>query len=146
MTLAPHLIVLSSVEASMKTPASRIREESPFASPPRVRVVSDHEHLSDAVALAEALEECGAEAEVRLEEDSTDYDHVHPDAYVIDHIQPPLTKARGSVMVALSDRDDRDTRRKARSAGFDLLVQRPVEPRVLMQRIGEHMRGGMAFA
>jgi len=51
-----------------------------------------------------------------------------------------------SMMISLSDRDDRDARRKARSAGFDLLVQRPVEPRVLMQRIGECMRGGTVFA
>jgi DNA-binding response OmpR family regulator len=129
----------------MKTPSSLIREGSPFAAPPRIRVVSDHEHISDAMALAEALEECGAEAEVRLEEDDTDYNHAHPDAYIIDHVQPPLTKAKGSVLIALSDRDDRDTRRKARSAGYDLIVQRSVAPRVLMQRIGEHMRGGIAF-
>lgn len=114
----------------MKTPSSVIREELPFSSPPRIRVVSDPQHMTDAVALAEALEECGAEADVRFEEDATgtDYDHVHPDAYVIDHLYPSIPpKINGSVMVAISD-------------------DRSVEPRELIQKIGEHMRGGLPVA
>jgi hypothetical protein len=50
----------------MKRVLSNVREESPFATPPRVVVVADEESAGEAVSLAEALESLGADAEVRF--------------------------------------------------------------------------------
>src|SRR5215208_2357877 len=45
---------------------SMVRAASPFETPPRVLVMADDTSAGEAVALAEALEELGAEAEVRF--------------------------------------------------------------------------------
>jgi hypothetical protein len=50
----------------MKRALSNVREESPFATPPRVLVVADDESAGEAVSLAEALESLGADAQVRF--------------------------------------------------------------------------------
>ena len=52
----------------MKRALSSVRECSPFATPPRVLVVANEENAGQAVALAEALDEAGAETEVRFGE------------------------------------------------------------------------------
>ena len=131
-------------------PPSVVRVESPFPTPPRVRVVTDSDRVPEAVALVEALDERGAEAEVRLAEDAatTGYDHVHPDAIVVDVAAAPESVAeqcRGvgepPVLVALTDSDDRGQRRRAQAAGFDLVVARPVDPSALMERLGEYLFG-----
>ena len=131
-------------------PVSVVREESPFPAPPRVRVVTDSDRVPEAVALVEALDERGAEAEVRLAEDAaaTGYDHVRPDAIVIDLASAPEAVAgqrragdAPPVLVALTDGDDRGQRRRAREAGFDLVVARPVDPSALMERLGEYLFG-----
>jgi DNA-binding response OmpR family regulator len=130
-------------------PVSVVREGSPFPAPPRVRVVTDRDRVPEAVALVEALDERGAEAEVRLAEDAaaTGYDHVRPDAIVIDLASAPEALAgqrRGAdappVLVALTDGDYRGQRR-AREAGYDLVVARPVDPSALMARLGEYLFG-----
>src|SRR5437016_5674550 len=115
-------------------PPSAVREESPFPTPPRSRVVADADRVPGAVALAEALDQRGAEAEVRHADDAapTGYDHVHPDAIVVDLDAPAHAVAeqcRGAggppVLVAVTDSDNRGPRRRARAAGFDLVVTRP---------------------
>jgi hypothetical protein len=128
-------------------PPSAVREESQFPAPPRVRVVADDERLPEAVALAEALDECGAEAEVRLAGDATDYDHVHPDAIVA--AGAPLDEATGHgietqhpIRVAVAD--DPAQRRRARAAGYHLVVARPVDPSELMGRLEPYLCGSRA--
>jgi CheY-like chemotaxis protein len=115
-----------------------------------VRVVTDSDRAPEAVALVEALDERGAEAEVRLAEEAaaTGYDHVHPDAIVVDVAAAPESVAercRGPgdppVLVALTESDDRGQQRRARDAGFDLVVARPVDPSALMERLGEYLFG-----
>ena len=132
-------------------PPSAVREESPFPTPPRVRVVADEERAREAVALAEALDERGAEADVRLEADATTtgYDHVRPDAIVIDvgaQASGMAEQCRGAgqppVLIAVTESDDRGERRRARAAGFDLIVTRPVDPSALMERLGDYLFGG----
>lgn len=69
----------------MKTaypPLSAVREESPFATPPRVLVVADDHDASEAVALAEVLDAAGAETEVRFG-DHPSYGYLHPDAVIV---------------------------------------------------------------
>lgn len=61
---------------------SVVREASPFATPPRVLVVADDGTAGEAVALVEALEAIGADAEVRFSEDMY-RDHSHPDAVIV---------------------------------------------------------------
>ena len=61
---------------------SVVREASPFATPPRVLVMADDESAGEAVALAEALEAAGAEAEVRFGEARTG-DRGQADAVII---------------------------------------------------------------
>jgi hypothetical protein len=65
---------------------SVVREASPFATPPRVLVVAEEENAGDAVALVEALEAAGADAEVRFSQDM-DRDHSNPDAVVVAETQ-----------------------------------------------------------
>jgi hypothetical protein len=59
---------------------SAVRERSPFDTPPRVIVVADDETAGQAVALAEALEAAGADAEVRFGAANS---HDHPDAVIV---------------------------------------------------------------
>jgi hypothetical protein len=66
----------------MKRALSTVREKSPFATPPRVLVVADEETAGQAVALAEALDEAGAETEVRFSEAAPN-GHTQPDAIII---------------------------------------------------------------
>ena len=61
---------------------SMVRAASPFATPPRVLVMADDASAGEAVALAEALEELGAEAEVRFGA-AKGHDHSHPDAVIV---------------------------------------------------------------
>lgn len=61
---------------------SAVREESPFATPPRVLVVADDSDAAEAVALAESLEALGADTEVRFGEPRS-YGHIHPDAVIV---------------------------------------------------------------
>jgi hypothetical protein len=61
---------------------SLVREQSPFATPPRVLVVAEEDNGGSAVALVEALEAAGAEAQVRFGADMG-HDHSHPDAVVV---------------------------------------------------------------
>ena len=63
---------------------SIVREKSPFATPPRVLVVAEDDNAGQAVALAEALEAAGADAEVRFGADmGRGYGHNHSDAVVV---------------------------------------------------------------
>ena len=50
----------------MKRALSNVRQDSPFATPPRVIVVADDESTSEALSLVETLESLGADAEVRF--------------------------------------------------------------------------------
>jgi hypothetical protein len=61
---------------------SAVREQSPFATPPRVLVIADDSDAVEAVALAEALDAVGADAEVRFGE-QLHPEHIHPDAVVV---------------------------------------------------------------
>jgi hypothetical protein len=61
---------------------SAVREESPFAAPPRVLVVAEDHDAAEAVALAEALDAIGADTEVRFGEHPS-FSHLHPDAVVV---------------------------------------------------------------
>jgi hypothetical protein len=62
-------------------PLSAVREESPFATPPRVLVMADDAAAVEAVELAEALDALGADTEVRFGE--LRHDHSHPDAVIV---------------------------------------------------------------
>jgi hypothetical protein len=66
----------------MKRALSKVRESSPFATPPRVIVVADDESAGQAVALAEALDAIGADAEVRFGSDAN-RDHAQSDAVIV---------------------------------------------------------------
>jgi hypothetical protein len=61
---------------------SAVREESPFETPPRVLVVADDADAVEAVALVEALDAVGADAEVRFGE-RPHFGHLHPDAVLV---------------------------------------------------------------
>jgi hypothetical protein len=50
----------------MKRALSNVRQESPFATPPRVVVVADDDTAGEALSLVESLESLGADAEVRF--------------------------------------------------------------------------------
>jgi hypothetical protein len=63
-------------------PLSAVREESPFATPPRVLVMADDADAVEALELVEALDAIGADAEVRFGE-LRQYDHSHPDAVIV---------------------------------------------------------------
>jgi hypothetical protein len=124
-------------------PASAVREASTFTSPPRVRILArDADMADDALALAEALDGCGAEAEVRVGALGGDTDHVHPDAFVVElGSGVGLLRATGHapVLVAVADRDGREERHRARAEGFDVLVARPIDPSALLHKVGEVM-------
>jgi len=61
---------------------SMVRAASPFETPPRVLVMADDASAGEAVALAEALEELGADAEVRFGS-AKGNDHGHTDAVIV---------------------------------------------------------------
>jgi hypothetical protein len=61
---------------------SDVRARSPFATPPRVIVMADDDSAGQAVALAEALEAAGADAEVRFGAAGS---HDHSDAVIVAH-------------------------------------------------------------
>jgi hypothetical protein len=63
-------------------PLSAVREESPFATPPRVLVMADDADAVEVLELVEALDAVGAETEVRFGGERT-HDHNHPDAVII---------------------------------------------------------------
>ncbi len=67
----------------MKRVLSSVREESPFATPPRVLIVADDDSAHEAVALVEALDEIGAEAEVRFGLEAVHVRSRHPDAVIV---------------------------------------------------------------
>jgi DNA-binding response OmpR family regulator len=129
-------------------PASTVRESSPFLCPLRVRVLADSCRSGEALDLAEALEECGVEADVRLGDDMVTADFVHPDAVVVDVGMPTGELAehcRGMsvhpVVVAVAEPDDWEGRERARSAGYDLVVTRPLNAERLLERLCEKMPG-----
>jgi|GEM_PF-6375752 len=66
----------------MKRALSTVRETSPFDTPPRVLVLADDETAGQAVALAEALDAAGAEAEVRFGE-AANWNRLQSDAIII---------------------------------------------------------------
>ena len=61
---------------------SEVREQSPFVTPPRVLVVADDASAGEAVAIVEALDAIGADAEIRFHDDAA-RDHSHPDAVIV---------------------------------------------------------------
>ena len=119
---------------------SAVRERSPFASPPRVLVMADDDTAGEALALAEALDSFGAEAEVRLTEDTTADEYGAPDAVIVAGSKGEvrahdfLASPRHPVLVALADGGDRGEPWRA-GAGFDLVVNRPVNASALLQRL-----------
>ncbi len=125
-------------------PASDVRETSAFRCPLRVRVLADAHRAGEALELAEALEGFGAEADVRLGDDMAEL--AHPDAVVVD-----VGEATGEladhwhglspVVVAVAEADDWEGRARARAAGYDLVVTRPLDAGRLLVRLGERLPG-----
>jgi hypothetical protein len=66
----------------MKSSLSTLRENTPFATPPRVLVVAEEGRAGEALALADALEQLGAETEIRFG-DAASLTHNHSDAMVV---------------------------------------------------------------
>lgn len=107
---------------------STVREASPFVTPPHILVVADVGDAGEAVELAEALDEYGADAEVRLAGD--DY-HGAADAVIFAGGSGDSGVLRhGPVRVALSD--DREP-----AGGYDIVLPRSVNPSALLKRLGE---------
>ncbi len=119
---------------------SAVREKSSFASPPRVLVVADDDTAGEALALAEALDSCGAEAEVRLTEDTTADEYGDPDAVIVAGSQGEkrahdfLASSRHPVLVAVAG-----GRGWKAGADFDMIVDRPVNASALLQRLGTYL-------
>lgn len=119
---------------------SAARAHSPFATPPHVLVVADEDTAGEAVALAEALDEYGADAEVRLTEDTTADEHGYPDAVIVAGAQGAtrarryLSDAHHPVLVALADGG-----KWRGGSGFDLVVDRSTNAATLMQRLGSYL-------
>jgi len=129
---------------------SAVREASPFRSPPRVRVLADAHHAGEALALAEALEVCGAEADVRVGDDLATAAGT-PDAVVVDVgwvTGEMADHCRGlgphPVVVAVAEADDWEGRERARTAGYDLVVTRPLSAEKLLVCLGEQLPGLLA--
>lgn len=111
---------------------SEVREHSQFVTPPHILVVADAADVGEAVKLAEALDEYGADAEVRFTSDAVDY-HNAADAVIFAGASGDSGVLRGgSVRVAVTD--DRET-----ATGYDLVVSRSVNPSTLMKRLGERL-------
>jgi hypothetical protein len=112
---------------------SAVREESPFATPPRVVVVADEDSALEALQLAEALDEYGADAEVRMAGDASDDHHAPPDAVVFAGSRPRYHADRNhSVLIAVTNRGER-------AAGVDLVVSRPVSASALLGQLGDYL-------
>ena len=133
---------------SHRRPASTVREASPFLCPLRVRVLADVPRSVEALELAEALEGCGVEADVRLGDDIVASDTVHPDVVFVDVGMPTGELAehcRGwsvhPLVVAVAEPDDWEGRERARSAGYDLVVTRPLDAGRLLECLGEKLPG-----
>lgn len=60
---------------------SDIRERLPFVTPPHILIVAEDDGASEAVQLAESLDRCGADAEVRFSDDHTHCAY-EPDAVI----------------------------------------------------------------
>ena len=110
---------------------SDVRERSQFVTPPHILVVADAADAGEAVELAEALDEYGADAEVRLAADaSADY-HGEPDAVIFAGSSGDSGVLRGgAVRVTVTDV-------RGPVNGYDLVVQRPVNPSALMRRLSD---------
>jgi hypothetical protein len=112
---------------------SVVRASSPFATPPRVLVVADDTDALEAVELAEALDEYGAEAEVRLSGDASDNHHSPPDAVIFAGMLSGYHAARNHpVLIAVTDGEPP-------AADVDLVVSRPVDASALMEQLGEYL-------
>ena len=112
---------------------SVVREKSPFATPPHILVVADDDAALEALELAEALDEYGAEAEVRLGGDASDGDHHQPDAVIF--AGPPSgyrLDREHTVLIGLAGGSEP-------ASGYDLVVSRPVNASSLMARLGEYL-------
>jgi DNA-binding response OmpR family regulator len=129
-------------------PRSSIRQASPFPRPPRVRVIVSEVDTLNSTALAESFDACGAEADIRMEDDAaaSESDHFRPDAFVMDIDRAPGDLAElcrsasdAKVMVAVAGRDDWNERIRAHAAGFDIFVTRPIQPAELLRKIGEFL-------
>lgn len=126
-------------------PTSAVRESSPFRTPPRVRVLADAYHAGEALDLVEALEECGAVADVRMDEDLATTAGT-PDAVVVDvgWVTGELADhcrnlGPHPVVVAVAEADDWEGRERARAAGYDLVVTRPLSAERLLVCLGERL-------
>lgn len=114
-------------------PLSAVREASPFATPPRVLVVADGADAVEALELAEALDEYGADAEVRLSGDASDDDHHQPDAVIFAGPRSGYHLTRNHpVLIAVANNDEA-------AIGVDLVVSRPVNPSALMEQLGDYL-------
>jgi hypothetical protein len=112
---------------------SHVREASGFVSPPRVLVVAAEGSAAEAVKLAEALDEVGAETEVRLSAGGRTDHHGQPDAVIFAGTPGSYPAAqRHPVLIALTDGEPVP-------AGFDLVVSRPVSASALMSRLGDYL-------
>jgi len=131
---------------SLAHPTSTVREASQFRCPPRVRVLADAYHTGEALDLAEALEVHGAEADVGVGENSVAGGS--PDAVVVDvgWVTGELADhCRGfgphPLVVAVAEADDWEGRERARAAGYDLVVTRPLDAERLLVCLGERLPG-----
>jgi hypothetical protein len=112
---------------------SVVREASPFATPPRVLVVADDEGALRAVKLAEALDEYGAETEVRLSGDASDDHFTTPDAVIFAGTSSSYHAARKHpVLIAV-------TNGEPTASEFDLVVSWPVDASALMEQLGDRL-------
>jgi hypothetical protein len=112
---------------------SRVREESPFATPPRVVVMADDDGVAEAVKLAEALDAFGAEAEVRFSGDASADRHSPPDAVIFAGTPSTYQTGRNhSVLIAVTDGEKS-------AAGYDLVVSRPVDASALLEQLGDYL-------
>jgi hypothetical protein len=116
----------------MKRTLSLVREASPFATPPRVLVVADDAAASEALELVEALDEFGAEAEVRLSGYVSDDLHNPPDAVIFASTPGSQRAPSGSVRIGV-------TNSEGAGSGFDLVVSRPVNASALMEQLGDYL-------
>lgn len=112
---------------------SAVREKSPFVTPPHILVVAGDDAALEALELAEALDEYGADAEVRLGGDASGDDHYHPDAVVFAGLPSGYRLDREHpVLIGVADGDEA-------AAGYDMVVSRPVNASSLMARLGEYL-------
>ncbi len=112
---------------------SLVREASPFAKPPHILVMADGADAIEAVALAEALDEYGAEAEVRLSGDASDDHYSTPDAVIFAGLRAGHHAHRHHpVLIAVTNGEEP-------AAGVDLVVSRPVNPSALMEKLENYL-------